>query len=518
MRWFGQRTAAALVAYGALAPAAAAADDDEVFRLDPVFVSVFRVDDRDDEPIARAIERRVATRLGERHLVVPIDEVRAFEDYSAEVYLRSCQRDRISGCAYVIGERAGADWAVDGFVEPLPGQPGVALVETTIVDIRRSRTVVTFQIRLDGANDAAWADAVATLIDRLSAEGDPTDLRDLSVAEVEAREARLRAFEREAVAASLEPLTADLATGAVRDLGVAVRPVRVTAADVEAWRRAESAPPWERVGLGPREYRFYRNSGLDLASFRDRLAGRAGRAIVRGALGGGYAPGRISYDARWAVDPATTDIVGFEQTLAVLGGGGFGGELELGVGLLPWLDVSAGFSSRGGRHDWLVHSESTERPREPRARTVTTGAEREVLGRVTVAPFPLLSARPIATFAIGAWAGPPVARFIDFSTVPTLAPPDPPRAVRGRLGIGGEIDASPRVQLFARAEWIAAIAGGGIDRVQTGDPARIAFRDDRLLRAGRGGTVAVGVSGRTGRLVGGPRKPRPALPPDGESG
>jgi hypothetical protein len=494
------RAGVALVLASALGPVAAHADD--VFRLDPVFVSVFRVEDPEDEATARAVERRVAARLAERHLVVPVSDVAGFEDYSAEVYLRSCPRELLSGCAYVIGERAGADWAVDGFVEAAPGDGGAVLVETTIVDVRRARSVVTFTVRLDGTNDAAWADAVANLVDRLAAQGDPEDIRDLSAAAAAEREAALRAAEREAVAQSLDTITAGLKGSRTRTDGGAVRPVRVTAAQIAAWQAQEAAPPWERVGLDPRRYRIYRNRGEDLATFRAQMRGRGGALIVRGGLGGGYANGRVSLDARWAIDPATTEVVGLEQRLAVIGGGGPLAALEVGYGLTPWLDVAVGGASRRGQHDWLVHAESIDRPREPRPRSTGAAGEIEGLARVTFAPLPLGRARPLATAAVGAWTGPSMARFVDFASAPALTPPARPVAIRGRLGLGGEVEVADRVQLFARAELVAPFGPAVREEVIVGDPSRITFRDDRDLRGGRGGFVVLGVQGRTAPLVG----------------
>lgn len=476
--------------------------DDEVFRLDAVFVSVFRTEDPADEPAARAIEARLVRALGERHLVVPLDDVPPFEDYSAEVYLRSCAREHLAGCAYVIGARGGADWAVDGFVEFVPGT-SIALVQTTIVDVARVREVVTFQVRLDGSNDAAWAGAVASMIDRLSGQDEPDDLRELDKLAAAEREARRRALEREAVAQSLEALMGSPERVELRDDRRLLEPPRVTASQIARYRRQEGAPPWERVGLTASQYRRYRNSAVDLASFRERLAGRAGRVIVRGALGGGRTAGRVSYDARWAIDPVSTQIVGLEATTQVAGGGAFGGELEVGLGLLSWLDVSVGIGSRAGRHDWLVHAESTERPREPQDRVVTSASDLEIVARVTVAPLPLGPVRPLILGGVGWWGGPRVTKQIDFSTVPSLGPPKRPSALRPRLGGGVEVDASAAVRLFARAEVVVPLGSGLSQRSEQGDPARIVYRDDRALSRGPGVVGAVGVAVLSGPLWGG---------------
>ena len=494
----GVRCLAPLVALGAvLAASPAAATDDEVFRLDPVFVSVFRTEDPADEAIARAIEGRVAARLAERHLVVPVAEVAGFEDYSAEVYLRSCPRDRLSGCAYVIGTRALAEWAVDGFVEPIPDRPGHALVETSITDIQRARTVVTFQIVLDGSNDAAWADAVAGLVDRLSAAGDPEDVRDLAAEEQERLDALRRRAERDAIVASLDALLGDGLKTAVEGSGREVRPVRITADDLERYRRSELTTPWERLGVTPRQYRQLTNRQLTVEALRERVAGRSGRLLVRGSLGGGYGSGRVSYDARQAVDPTTSTVVAEQTTLAVVGGGGVAAELEVGVGVLPWLDLGVGLLSRGGQHDWLVHSESTERPREPSARTTTTGAETELIARVTVVPLPVATVRPLATLGVSRWWGPSVSRFIDFGALPSLDPPARPAAVRVRGGLGAEVEVHPSLALFGRAELVIPVAGTTIERSEQGDVGRLTFKDDRELRTARGGIVAVGLVVRT---------------------
>ncbi len=95
-----------------------------------------------------------------------------------------------------------------------------------------------------------------------------------------------------------------------------------------------------------------------------------------------------------------------------------------------------------------------------------------------------------------------MARFVDFASAPALTPPARPVAIRGRLGLGGEVEVADRVQLFARAELVAPFGPAVREEVIVGDPSRITFRDDRDLRGGRGGFVVLGVQGRTAPLVG----------------
>lgn len=463
---------------------------DEAFRIDPVFVSVFRADDPEDESRARAVEGRLAAALADKHLVIPVEEVPAFEDYSAEVYLRACPLDRLAGCAYVIAGRAGADWAVDGKVTFIAGD---TLVETSIVDVVRSRTVVTFQTRVEAGREEAWASAVAGMIDQLSAGGDPKDLRGPVDGSGQGRDRARLASERAAIAEGLATLTEGMKAVEIRREGEAVRPARLSAEDLQRYQEQEVAPPWERLGLTPEQYRQMRNRGLDVQDYRARRAGRRGRIVFRGALGGGLAPSRITYDGRWVVDPETQDVLGLEATQRVIQGGGFGGELEIGLGLLPWLDLSVGYGSWGGTHDWLVHFESQRNPREAPARTQVASSDQDLIARLTIAPFPLGPARPLAIVGVSAWRGPSVGRMIDFSTVAPLQPPPTASAIRLRIGIGGELDLDRRIRFFGRAEVLPTIGAFVPWSQEDGDPSLISDRDERQLRAGLGGMASVGI-------------------------
>lgn len=473
-------------------PSLALASDD-AFRIDAVFVSVFRSDDVEDEDRARAVERRLVELLAEQHLVVGVDEVEPFEDYSAETYLRACPLDRLAGCAYVIGERARADWAVDGYVTFLDEDKEAYRIESSIVDVARSRTVVTFEVQIDEGRGDTWASAVASMIDQLAAGGEPEDVRDRTDRTTELEDYRRGAVERAAIAEGLAALTAGLEQVDVRAQGAALRPTRVTAADLERLQQQESAPPWQRLGLTPAQYRRMRNRGMDADAFRDRLSGRAGRLLFRASLAGGLAPARMTYDGRWTVDPETQVVVGLEATNRIMQGSGFGGEVEVGIGLLSWIDVSLGLASRGGTHDWLVHAEATNRPREAPARTQVAASDLEGIARATLAPWPLGPVRPLASVGVSLWRGPSVGRMIDFSSVGPLEPPPVPTALRLRLGAGVEADLDRRIRLFGRVELLPQVGGLYEARQIMGDASQISDRDERHLRAGLGMIASAGL-------------------------
>lgn len=461
----GPRVRTALLALFLFGSPAWAAED--VFRLDPVFVSVFRAPDRALQERARSVERRLVAALGERHLVVALDEIEPFEDYSAEVYLDSCPADRAAGCAYVIGARGRADWAVSGEVTADADAEGALVIDTSIVDVREARVVVRFQVHLEDEDPAiAYADAVADLIDRLSAEGsDPDDVRGPGE---DPGEASRRAAEKQAIAASLAAMESELGALEIRSRDEAVRPPRLSAEDVRAMAEQDDAPPWERYDLTPGQYRRMKNAGSDPITWQDRLEGRQGRILIRGALGVSGGPFETEYDARWAVDASQAAVVQVDTYQQVMNGTAWSGNLELGVGLLPWLDLTGTFSSRVSTWRYLLHPETVGDARLPDAPTEASVNTSEWGARVTVAPLPTSSVRPVVGVGVGHWRGAGRDRVVALA-VPEVPALDAPRIWLLRAGPGVEVDAMRDLQLFGRLDAVVPLSGGLLQEQASGE-------------------------------------------------
>lgn len=486
----------------------ARAQDPGIFRLDPVFVSVFRSGDPALTERARALEARLSQTLAERHLVLAVDQVPAFEDYSAEVYLLSCPLDQDPGCAYVIGDRGQADWAISGVVER--GPDGVVVLRTTIVDVRGARAVVQFDSSADEAAGPAYAEAVADLIDRLAADG--TDPVGASRRELEDGPS---AAERAAIAASLGQLESELGSLDIRERDRAMQAPKLTAADIARYREREGAKPWERMRLTASQYQRMRNRGFTLEQWRERLAGREGRLLLRGHLAGGARRSTVVVDARWVVDPSVGDVVRREVFQELVPGSAFGAGLEVAVGLTPWLDVGAVFETGFGRVNYLLHPEELGDAREPDPARSSPEADTFLGGRLTVAPLPAATVRPTGQLAVGRWYGPGLGRAISLASVPTITAPAPPRVTQVRLGPGFEVQASPQVALYGRFEVGIPLAGDGVVRYQEG-PEELIFRGVPQNEGGVDLVGQIGLQVGLGPLWTRRRAARPGLTSDDE--
>jgi len=425
---------------------AQAQDEPEIFRLDAVFVSVFRSPDQDLVERARRIERGLVTALQERHLVVPLDRVPGFEDYDAETYLLACPPDRWDGCAYVIGDRGSADWAVSGVVTRQV-ETGL-MVQTTIIDVKASRSVVQFAVTVPDDDVEGYADAVAGFIDRLSAGEQAPDVP----GEDPAMQAEKRRAEKEAIAAGLADLEAELGELEINDEGFDLDAPRLTTADLERYRERDAVTPWDAVGLSAAQYKRMRNRGLDVASYKARLSGRQGRLILRGGLTGGSGPNQVGTDLRWAIDASSGDVVRTEIFQEINRAGAFGGFGEVGLGLLPWLDLSVFASTEVASITWVLHPETVQDPRVPDEAVTQPVGALLVGGRATVAFLPDLDIRPTVGGGLGLWLGPGLERVVDPGSVPAASFPDPARVVVLHAGPGVELDASKEVSLFGRVD------------------------------------------------------------------
>jgi len=480
-----------------LAIPAAAADplEPEVFRLDAVFVSVFRTPDEALSERARAIERGLVDKLQERHLVVPLERVAGFDDYSAETYLLACPQDRWDGCAYVIGDRGRADWAVSGVVTR-EVETGL-MVQTSIIDVKGSRTVVQFAVTVPDDDQESYAEAVASFIDRLSA-GERTP----ESAEVDpALEAQKRRLEKEAIAQGLAALEEELGALDISEEGFDLDAPRLTDADLQRYRDRDSVTPWESLGMTAAQYKRMRNRGMDVQSFRARLKGRQGKVLVRGSLMAGGGPNQVNTDLRWAIDASNGQVVRTEVFQEVVGGWSFGAMGEAGLGVLPWLDVSVFATTEVGSIRWVLHPETVQDPRVPDEPVVQPVGAVAVGGRATVALFPDLEVHPTVGGGVALWFGPGLFRVVDPASVPQANFPDPAQVLVVHAGPGVELEASKEISLFARLELGVPIAGSGLVRETSGD-ASLQYPGTPLGSSGVGVRGAAGIQVAFGPLWG----------------
>ena len=209
--------------------------------------------------------------------VIPIDEAPPVHDMSSEVYLQSCPPGQAVGCAFVVGEGAGADYAVTGSIR---SDASGTEVEVSIIDVRSSREAMTFVAQLGLGEDERFAEGVASVLVAVvrGEAGRVEDIRDLS---------EDQKVDYSAAASQLAILAAELGdvqTSTTRT-GIVIERPRMTAEDLSERMSREGGKPWERVGLTAQEYLKWKNEGGPLDVWKERNAGRKGQLILRTGVG-----------------------------------------------------------------------------------------------------------------------------------------------------------------------------------------------------------------------------------------
>jgi len=450
------------VAAGVLLASSRASAQDP-FTLDPVMVTWIYGDTPALKDIAYDLRTDLESLIYGSYLVVPLSTVPDYDDYDAETYLDSCRDDGRVECGYVIAARGRASWAVVGELDASsPGRPPQLLL--SVVDVEGAREVMSFTSAVTIDNHQAIADGLSLVLDQVLAGG--ADLsddrqvgRDMWELRQEGRQERQEQADAIDRSGELDDLTRTI---------VQREDERISVDDLAEYEGREDGTPWERVGLGQREYVRYQNSGKTLAEWRRMRKGRLGTIRLRALGGFGSGPYHHVYDGRYVLsaDSGSFEPVAVESFQVLENGGGATFGLELGLGILPWLDVHAGIATRGIRYRGIVYQEvqnepgTVPRPIEVAQSTVeyTFGAE--------FSPLPTYGIRPIAAAQLVIWQG----RSVDkvFGLPPALSSFPTPNGVFLRIAPGVELQAGKHVVLFSRVNVNARLAGSTLEEEISG--------------------------------------------------
>lgn len=364
-----------------------------------VMVSSFQARNDDSVVLAGLIEGYVASKLGEYDSIrlVRVEDAPEFEDYSARIYMESCPPGEIVGCTFVVADRAGATWAVTGTVQALAKG---SRVDVDIVDVSGSRTAVSFRSELGEGTDEAFAEGVArVLVATMAGEvGREEDIRagvndddDDSPEDEAAMKAELSALSKELGGFSLT-LRAGKST---------ISKPKLTADDIAEREESEGTKPWDRLDMTSAEYLAYKNSKLNLFTWRKRQEGRRFQLLIRG--GGGFMNGPVNgeYYGRYAVDAVTLTPVDSYAGQAVGSGTTAAGVLSLGFGVHPLLDISVQGGITGGEFKYYMSTEVVGQVTTSEEPTTTENQSWFAGARATAALMPTSPVRP--TFGVGAY-------------------------------------------------------------------------------------------------------------------
>lgn len=392
--------------------------------------------------------------------VIPAYDAPDVHDMSAEVYLESCPPGQAIGCAFVVGEVAGAQYAVTGSIQ---SDTDGTLVEVAIIDVRMSREAMSFVAQLGLGEDERFAEGVASVLVAVvrGEAGRVEDIRDLS----EAPE-----VDYSAAAAQLAELAeelGDVRTSTTRSSALIDRPA-MTEEDLSERMDREGTKPWERVGLTPQQYMQWKNSDEPLDEWKSRTSGRRGQLILRGSGGFGYGPVDGRYNGSYV-----REVVDTQFTLAEMyawqsqeAGMGLFSEAALGVGISPVLEVGlqGGFAS--GRYYATVLSKVMNNTAAPPKENEFANANLYVGPTVLAAFAPGAKVRPLLGAGVMYWVGEGVD---DNESLPTELETFPgPALVVFQAKTGVELRVSKTVDFFAHVPLTAVVAGSDTVIAHTG--------------------------------------------------
>ncbi len=390
----------------------------------PVFIAPFEALDRDAEELAGRLPAILRAELATDPELEVLDPA-AFPDVgdtSAELYLEVCPPGQMEGCAYVVGEAAGASYALLGTVRTLEPEPRRSPMEgeelddelelppierevtLKILDVAFYNEVLEVVLIHSEPTEDSFADAVPWMLQDAAsgAVGAEVDIRttvatgprpsgdeDKEERDLDSLSAELGEVDgRGDTQASSAPRREDRPRKGMGDL------------------QREDPSLWEDLQLSPRQYLAWWNSGWDFASWSTRLDGRRGQLLLRAHGGLGLLPTHALYHGRVSYYGEQLTLEEIYVTHDLSTGLGSHAGLSLGYGLTPALELEAGASREGGRYEvdvkMVYRPLGTEAERE--ASDDPQGTPQVWLGARWV-PMPASPLRPVAGAGVAWWFG-----------------------------------------------------------------------------------------------------------------
>jgi hypothetical protein len=359
-----------------------------------VFVSEFQAANEEGASLAALLSGYLNSQLRqhEEMVAIPVSAAPSFGEHSALVYLLSCPPGEYLGCAYVVGDRVDARYAVAGTVE---AKADGSNVHVTIIDVWESREALSFDAELGLGDDEAFAAGVAEVLIAVIAgrEGRLDDIREMEDPDAESETQDELELARQQLAA-LSAEIGDVTTLASRS-GRGVERPEYTMDDLSRDTQTDAVKPWEQLGMAPGEYIKFKNSGLTVEKWRDLASGRRMQLLLR--VGGGYAQGPYStrYSGWYAIDGSTFEVLEAKAWQAREAASGPAGSAWIGFGVHPAIEVDIGGGLHGGRYSMYIQQEIAGE--EPIVRTPDDFGAMNwwVGGRVLGAPLVTKRVRPV---------------------------------------------------------------------------------------------------------------------------
>ncbi len=317
---------------------------------DPVFVAPFIATDSAAEEVADQIADIILDELDRNAKVTGkgVSEMKPIHDTSAEDYMLGCLPDEFVGCAFVVGKTGEVTYSVTGKVSPL--ERG-SQVDLRIVEISTAREVFQLTTQLQIGSEDMFAETVSRTLTGLL---NGTITSDVDVRTEEEADQGPNAEE----VAAMDAFTQEEggAETVEERVEVEVDETVLTEEDIAYMMQMEGSKEWDRLGMKPKEYMVYFNSGMSLSRWKALNRGRKGQILIRGDLGvanglyNGKYYGRI---AKSNIDLSPIDVYAW-QTLERGSGLDVTGSVSYGV--LSELDVGIMGGVTTGGFELDVHS------------------------------------------------------------------------------------------------------------------------------------------------------------------
>ena len=315
-----------------------------------VFVAPFLSTDKAAEETADQIADIILDELDRNSNVVgkSVYDMGSIHNVSASDYMLGCLPDEFVGCAFVVGKSGGVTYSVAGTVTPL--ERG-SEIDFRIIEVATAREVFQLLTQVTEGNEDIFAETVSRTLTGIidGTIGKEVDMRteeEVDTGPNEEEVAAMDAFtQSEGGAETVE-----------ERVEIEIDETVLTEADIEYMMQMEGSKEWDRLGMKPKEYLVYFNSGMSLARWKALNRGRRGQLLIRGDLGvanglyNGKYYGRI---AKSNIDLSPIDLYAW-QTLDR--GSGLDVTGSISYGFLPELDVGVMGGVTTGNFELDVHS------------------------------------------------------------------------------------------------------------------------------------------------------------------
>jgi len=314
-----------------------------------VYVAPFNAADSVAEEMAEKIPGLILEHLESDSSIegVGISGLGPIHDTPPELYITSCPPDEFIGCTHVMADSSNIPFAVVGNVVSL--EVGVR-VDVTIIEVTTAREALVLNLDIAEGGEVAFATAVSRALLGVM-DGTIGQEEDLRINKgVDGYN------EDEAFAIDEYTKESGGAEAVDERVDVELEQKVITEEDLKYMMSMEGSKEWDRLGMGPREYMRYFNSGMSLARWRKLSNGRKGEILARLGLGLERGPINGKYYGRIAKSNQDLSPIDSYAWQNVETATGFDVAGSVSYGLFPFLDIGVIGGVTAGSFELDIHS------------------------------------------------------------------------------------------------------------------------------------------------------------------